>query len=1016
MRVRLQAVLVASAAVGLVGCHVQPGLAEMVGVRIGAPPESPWGKPQRRMLPETPTAYVAKAQFKPAIDGKLDEPAWKQATVLSIPRTLDGSAPASQPTAAMLLRDAGALYVGIRCAEPAMDRLRPGSTGRDVEIWTSDSVEVFLGAGGSYWHFGVNPAGGIYDGQARNTSWNVPFGCAVARDQKHWSVELSLPLDKLVGKAEVPAEWTANFNRTRYAGGAVEEYAWSPTYSDDSHVPARFGKLLLTEPPAEQPPKAGQAVQAEALQVLEVSSGRAVLRFDLSAVPKGAKVARAELRLFRAEPTGRGDEDALARVEVYGLDRPMEPEAQARRGSNRETPRLEASPTGHPLALRGPWQDRLDATPAVKAWTDRGLPHGDFFIKAAPPLRLEGSCLEVAYERDAARPPPLPGQKDLPKQPTGLKAFCRSGQTFITFDDREDTFGDRPVTWGQIRDYLRDADPKRQIRYRVYRHDKPINAQSIAQAQLLAEVSPLSGFNVNSWSLERLIDQTVFANEDHGELGKYGPFSGWNMQSPEGGRLIIPRFAIEDNKPLPAGKGLYVHSATAEEKAYYAVTAVADGLENLSDFAPANSLTEPLAEAVASWRPVEQTAGSPFGFDFRGARHFYVTWAAPPLAPRPMYFNWSVLVPLEAKQACPVELYFHSPGYSYARPPVKFLERSIQICPHDFPFSGWYGYNDAADTLKGLADGAVRPHTIRRVEAFLKWAEGVFPIDPERIVAVGGDGAALMALHRPELFAYVLTTGFEARQLDPKSAGAYVAAWGPPCPQIKDESGRSDWAWGELDVLLCGRRLPNVVAKDQPPPQEDASAPGMKQELPLFVCRSYSWGRDPAYGHGRGRFYYALQATRHPLHAHWAWGGNLTAPEKYSGLWQGLDLTRSTPVPAITYSSADQEGEGSGHCNSGYTWRDVKEGPDSLELSILGPESTFELTPRRLSKFEVRPGQQLRWQATYEEVPHWARREKPGPQSGLVTADANGLITLKGLRLATGYRLVVRIEPAIGAK
>ena len=41
---------------------------------------------------------------------------------------------------------------------------------------------------------------------------------------------------------------------------------------------------------------------------------------------------------------------------------------------------------------------------------------------------------------------------------------------------------------------------------------------------------------------------------------------------------------------------------------------------------------------------------------------------------------------------------------------VKFLDRSIQLCPHDFPFSGWYGMNDAVGTLKNPADGVVRRH------------------------------------------------------------------------------------------------------------------------------------------------------------------------------------------------------------------------------------------------------------------------------------------------------------------
>ena len=222
--------------------------------------------------------------------------------------------------------------------------------------------------------------------------------------------------------------------------------------------------------------------------------------------------------------------------------------------------------------------------------------------------------------------------------------------------------------------------------------------------------------------------------------------------------------------------------------------------------------------------------------------------------------------------------------------------------------------------------------------------------------------------------------------------------------------GLSQWTWGELDYLLCGKRLPAVIRDGEPLPTVERSAPGWKTELPLFVCRSYSWGRNPDYGHGRGRFYYALQATRNPLHAHWAWGGNLTAPEKYSGLWQGIDVQNTTPVPAITRSSSDKEGEGSGQTNAGYAWRDVREEVDRFEITILGPEGTFNLTPRRLSNLKARPGQKFSWEAVYMETPHWNRGKQPEPKAGLVTAGGNGLITLEDLKLVRGYALKVQLK------
>ena len=74
-----------------------------------------------------------------------------------------------------------------------------------------------------------------------------------------------------------------------------------------------------------------------------------------------------------------------------------------------------------------------------------------------------------------------------PKQVGGLKAFHRAGQTFLTFADPEDTFGDKP-TWGQVRQYRSNTDRRRKVRYRVYRHDRPITDRNIGRARLLAEV------------------------------------------------------------------------------------------------------------------------------------------------------------------------------------------------------------------------------------------------------------------------------------------------------------------------------------------------------------------------------------------------------------------------------------------------------------------------------------------------------------------------------------------------
>jgi len=342
-----------------------------------------------------------------------------------------------------------------------------------------------------------------------------------------------------------------------------------------------------------------------------------------------------------------------------------------------------------------------------------------------------------------------------------------------------------------------------------------------------------------------------------------------------------------------------------------------------------------------------------------------------------MAFNWSVLVPPNVEGRVPAELYFHPEGYSYAQPGKKMLLQSIQLAPHDYPASGWYGFNGSWGTLRSYRAGIVRNHTQQRIIAFLEWAKKALPIDPNRILAVGSDGAAALALNTRDLFAYVLITGFDRQGvLEPKAADKFAAAWGVKSPDIKDDKGRADWAWANLDELALATPA---------------------ESLPLFVCRGASWGGDQGWGKGWGRFYRAMQKAGQPLVAHWAWGGQLQKPDWHTGLWRGLDIRRDVPIPAFSNCSLDQEGEGSGNTNTSFSWKDVVETPESFSVTILCRDCTFDLTPRRLQKLKVKPGETLRWEA----VPLPGRGgAKAEAQKGEVAADENGVVTLRGLTIS----------------
>lgn len=925
----------------------------MVTRRWGTPPgRAPSVAPRPR--PEPPTGYVVAAEATPRVDGDLGDEAWAKAYPLRLRRTLDGSGRAAKPTAVRCLRDKSTLYIAVRCAEPLLGKLRAPSRPRDGDFWQDDSVEVFIGpAGGGYCHFGVTATGSVYDARGKDRSWDSGFRAAVGREKEAWTAEVAIPLADLAGEGPTPPRWRANFTRNRYAAGRWEEMAWSPTFLSDSHVPRRFGHLVFGEPPPGVH-RDGEQEGAErrgsvAILPCEGAAGRVL--FDLSDLPGDAEIYRADLRVFRtARLTGAHDAAGVA-IEII----PLFSEPQAGR-----KPQLD----GQPLALRVPWFDRFDATAAVRRWA-AGEPNGGFVVKSCPLWDAEATCLEVAWEGKPERVPP-PARD--------VRAFHREGQTFVTWREVDPLITAQKAAWGAIKKAF--AEARGACRYRIYVHDRPITARNLHQARRLAEVGPLSARNVNARNKEYLIGQAMAQPDEMGELaGDYnGYMHTWTMDSPRMDRYPVEQFAIDEGDgPLPPGTGLYVHHPGSPGRRYYAVLSVRDGVESTGDIECAG----PVEEEAGTGRPVRQGKGlwGPF-FDYPGTRWVYVQWCAPPLAPRPnMAFNWSVLVPPDVEGRAPAELYFHPEGYSYAHPGKKLLRHSIQLAPHDYPFSGWYGFHSAWGTLKPFRGGGVAPHTQRRILAFLDWALGALPIDPERVLAVGADGAASLALLHPDRFATVFITGFDRHGvLDPEAAPRFAAAWGPKLPEIRDPAGRGSWGWASLDELV------------EP-----------EARLPLFVCRGPSWGRVKGWGKGRGRFYDAMQAARQPLIAHWAWGGKLQKPDKYTGLWRGVHIRRTSPVPAFTNCSLDKEGEGGGNANARFSWRDVRETARSFHVTVLSHPCRFDLTPRRAAQFRPQPGEAVHWRA----VPLAGRGEAEA-QSGTAKADAHGLVTIRGLSIPRG--------------
>src|SRR3989449_503286 len=157
--------------------------------------------------PSPPTSVAAtRAAQPPVIDGRDDDPVWREArpiTEFQEWRPSEG-APPKLPTVAKVAFDAANLYVFVRAFDPHPDSIITVLARRDY-FTPSDMVWLFLD---SYhdrrtgYEFGVNPSGVKLDAQVYNDgnedfAWDAVWDVATRVDSLGWTAEFRIPLSQL---------------------------------------------------------------------------------------------------------------------------------------------------------------------------------------------------------------------------------------------------------------------------------------------------------------------------------------------------------------------------------------------------------------------------------------------------------------------------------------------------------------------------------------------------------------------------------------------------------------------------------------------------------------------------------------------------------------------------------------------------------------------------------------------------------------------------------------------------
>jgi hypothetical protein len=692
-----------------------------------------------------------------------------------------------------------------------------------------------------------------------------------------------------------------------------------------------------------------------------------IAALDLSALPEATEVHRAVLRArFR-----RGSyETAIA---IHAL----------------ADGEVEAPATTPALALRPPRYDSFDATDAVR----RSLAGGSRLLrlrfKAAPGWEPRATTLEVTFRGPSGVPTPAV---------SGLRAVHHDGQTFLVWREHEDILGDRPsVTIEAMEEKLLPLRGGREVVYRVYASDRPISAETLGLAEPIAEVP----FVLSLYDLDS-VPTIEHPSAEKGEGST--PFVGGARAK----RHQVPAFAIAKGaEPLPRGTGLYVRTIVRPGSSWYAVVTAVGGRECVppGGLSAGNSLREPVTESPAPPIPVLQSSAH---LESQERSHpgwtigTYAYWLEFPYSNVPRQLavatrQYRGLPPEERGELC-VNL-----GFYGSQPAFIARERGgghVTLCPPwDQDDSMLQGQHECVGTLRSYDQGSVHNWGQRRTLALIEWAEREFPVDPERVTAVGQ--FALWALRHGDVFSSVTADGYGNFNKG-REAQKHGPLWGPYPRSSKNWLGVDHWD----HINICKWIRENPTA-----------------ELPYLVVRPTSSSHVGDMGPWAWpELYRALHDTKRAFTA------------RHGGVWSGTPVAgtimparirRDQSLPAFRNCSLDgMPGDGDMSNNGGLgadgdvvadlngfiLWEtdSIVDLPDRWEMTVyLDPgdpvrerpgapadSSTVDLTPRRCRRFEARPGERLQWTNTFLSEGREA--------SGWTAADRWGLVTVEGLVVTKG--------------
>ena len=550
-----------------------------------------------------------------------------------------------------------------------------------------------------------------------------------------------------------------------------------------------------------------------------------------------------------------------------------------------------------------------------------------------------------------------------PQQVTNMQAVHRSGDTLLTFTEVEQPITTAPITGPGYDTAMNAINATSQVRYRIYRHTQPIDATTIRTADLVDEINPLSCWN------------TTYDQQD------------WSTR-------VVPTLPVADMVQAAPGTGIYVHRAPAAGNAFYAVSRVVDGEEDLSNWIQGfNTLGTAVAESVGTGMVLQWQEVGPVSFHYVNnvMKYYFVKWECPPNSNVPnTVHNYLVAVPPVVADPRPVAVGLHEWGGSLESPAwPENGSGALQVTTNQVPYDWWTAFHENSGTLRPFTDvegnggGRVRNYSQNRIWSFVAdFVASRWNVDFNRIIvnggSMGGSGASMWGIRNNGKFSYIMSqVGVHIPAMSPTFTGSFEGSYG----LVGWGCLYGDTGLTAFDYWDNNQWLRSHVAEDTP-----------------FI--TFANGKnDGGIGWPQARLMaIACQETRRPHLFSWGQNGHL---QGVIGVPAGI--ARNKTLPAFTYCSLDNnlgngdpaDGDPAGNFNAYLWWQqdDSVDTPGKWEMTCYlissAPQAacTVDVTPRRCQAFRAKAGASYKWTNTDIASGNIVA-------SGTFMPDAHGLLTV----------------------